>query len=160
MIVRHLTTQTGNLQPQAALPLGSKAKVLHLLARYRRPQLAASLNQLLVTLGLWAAMWPIMWWSLDVGYWLTLLLGVPAACFSVRLFILQHDCSHGSFFQSRAANEFVGFVLGVLTMTSYHCWRRQHATHHATNGNLDQRGMGDIDTKTVSEYVAMSWWGA
>ena len=137
----------------------STGTVTRLLARYRRPQLAASLFQLLVTLGLWAAMWPIMWWSLDVGYWLTLLLAVPAAFFTVRLFILQHDCGHGSFFQSRAANEFVGFVLGVLTMTPYHCWRRQHAMHHATNGNLDHRGIGDIDTITVSEYIAMSWWG-
>ncbi len=104
-------------------------------------------------------MWPIMWWSLDVGYWLTLLLAVPAAFFSIRLFILQHDCGHGSFFQSRVANEIVGFVLGVITMTPYQCWRRQHATHHATNGNLDQRGIGDIDTRTVSEYMALSWRG-
>jgi len=137
----------------------SKSSIAGLLVRYRRPQLAASLHQLLVTLGLWAAMWPIMWWSLDVSYWLTLLLAVPAAFFSVRLFILQHDCGHGSFFQSRAANDSVGFVLGALTMTPYLCWRRQHATHHASNGKLDHRGIGDIDTMTVSEYVAMSWWG-
>ena len=138
-------------------PNGSSTAAL--LARYRGPGYAASLVQLLVTLGLWAAMWPIMWWSLDVGYWLTLLLALPAAFFSVRLFILQHDCGHGSFFRSRTANECVGFVLGVLTMTPYHCWRRQHATHHATNGNLDRRGIGDIDTKTVNEYGAMSWCG-
>ena len=136
-----------------------KSATARLLAAYRRPQLGASLFQLGVTFGLWAIMWPIMWWSLGVSYWLTLALAVPTAFFTVRLFILQHDCGHGSFFQSRAANEIVGFILGVVTMTPYHCWRRQHATHHATNGNLDQRGMGDIDTFTVSEYFALSWWG-
>ena len=136
-----------------------RSSIAQLLARYRGPRLAASLYQLLVTLGLWALMWPIMWWSLDVGYWLTLLLALPAALFSVRLFILQHDCGHGSFFRSRAANESVGFVLGMLTMTPYHCWRREHATHHAGNGNLDHRGIGDINTMTVNEYAAMSWWG-
>ena len=138
---------------------GSRSSISQLLGRYRRPQLIASFYQLGVTLAVWAAMWPIMWWSLDVGYWLTLLLALPTACFSVRLFILQHDCGHGSFFPSRAANGLVGVVLGVLTVTPYHCWRRQHATHHATTGNLDRRGIGDIDTKTVNEYVAMSWLG-
>ena len=153
------------MQPNANPPTAidheapCRSATAHLLARYRGPQLTASLYQLLLTLGLWAAMWPILWWSLDLGYWLTLLLAVPAAFFNVRLFVLQHDCGHGSFLQSRAANSLVGFVLGVLTLTPYHCWRRQHATHHATNGNLDQRGIGDVDTKTVSEYLAMPWWG-
>jgi omega-6 fatty acid desaturase (delta-12 desaturase) len=137
----------------------SAGEITRLLAAYRRPGLAASLFQLLVTLGLWAAMWPIMWWSLGTGYWLTLLLAVPAACFSVRLFILQHDCGHGSFFRSRRANEWVGRLLAVVTLTPYHCWRRQHATHHANTGNLDRRGLGDLDTRTVSEYLAMSWFG-
>ena len=69
-----------------------RSSLAHLLARYRRPATAASLFQLLITLGLWATIWPVMWWSLGVGYWLTLLLAAPAAFFSVRLFILQHDC--------------------------------------------------------------------
>lgn len=129
-----------------------------LLARYRQPRLGASLFQLAVTLGLWATMWPIMWWSLDVAYWLTLLLAVPAAFLSVRLFVLQHDCGHGSFFRSRVLNERIGAALGVLTMTPYECWRRQHAIHHAGNGNLDHRGIGDIGTMTVEEYHAASRW--
>ena len=145
------------MQPIANDPDDARS-LARLLVRYRQPGLGASLFQLLITLGLWAAMWPIMWWSLDVSYWLTLLMTVPAAFFSVRLFILQHDCGHGSFFRSQTANEVVGCVLGTLTMTPYHCWRRQHATHHATTGNLDRRGIGDINTNTVSEYFAMSWW--
>ena len=129
-----------------------------LLARYRTPHLALSLFQLFSTLGLWAAMWPVMWWGLHVSYWLTLSMALPTAFFTVRLFILQHDCGHGSFFRSQALNQIVGSVLGMLIMTPFHCWRRQHAMHHATNGNLDHRGIGDIDTITVREYVTMSGW--
>ena len=104
-------------------------------------------------------LWAVMWWSLDVGYWLTLLLAVPAAGFIVRLFIIQHDCGHGAFFRQRAANSWVGRVLGVLTLTPYDYWKHNHAIHHATSSNLDRRGIGDIDLLTVDEYRRKSWWG-
>jgi len=100
-----------------------------------------------------------MWAALYFGYWIGLLLVVPAAGFLVRLFMIQHDCGHGSFFRGRLANDWVGRVLGVLTLTPYDFWRRTHAAHHASSGNLDQRGMGDIDTLTVREYLALSRLG-
>jgi omega-6 fatty acid desaturase (delta-12 desaturase) len=96
--------------------------------------------------------------SLEYSYWITLLLALPAAGFLVRLFIIQHDCGHGSFFRSRAANNTLGFVLGILTLTPYAYWRKAHAIHHATSGNLDHRGFGDISTLTVKEYLALTRW--
>jgi omega-6 fatty acid desaturase (delta-12 desaturase) len=89
-------------------------------------------------------------------YWLTLLLAVPAAGLLIRLFIIQHDCGHGSFFPSRRANDILGRSLSVLTLTPYASWARGHSAHHASAGNLDRRGRGDVDTWTVSEYVDAS----
>ena len=83
-------------------------------------------------------------------YWLTLLLSFPAAGLLVRLFIFQHDCGHGSFFASRTANDRLGRALSVLTLTPYASWSRGHAAHHASAGNLERRGRGDVDTWTVS----------
>ena len=101
-----------------------------------------------------------MWAALDLGYWLCLLLAVPAAGFLVRLFMIQHDCGHGAFFhRHRVANDWVGRLIGVLTLTPYDVWRCTHAIHHSTSGNLDRRGTGDIDTLTVYEYLARSRWG-
>lgn len=100
-----------------------------------------------------------MWAALDLGYWLVLLLAVPAAGLLVRLFMIQHDCGHGSFFRSRLANDWTGRIIGVLTLTPYGFWRRTHALHHASSGNLDRRGFGDVDTLTVAEYRARSTWG-
>jgi omega-6 fatty acid desaturase (delta-12 desaturase) len=96
-----------------------------------------------------------MWLTLPLGYWLTLLLALPAAGLLVRLFVVQHDCGHGSFFRHRLANDWVGRVIGVVTLTPYDFWRRAHALHHAGSGNLDRRGIGDIDTLTVREFLAL-----
>src|SRR5207244_10713245 len=96
---------------------------------------------------------------LHIGYWLCLLLAVPSAGFLVRLFMIQHDCGHGAFFHRRGTNDWVGRVIGVLTFTPYDFWRRTHAAHHATSGNLDRRGLGDIETLTLREYRARSPWG-
>jgi omega-6 fatty acid desaturase (delta-12 desaturase) len=96
--------------------------------------------------------------SLQYGYWLTLLLAVPAAGLVVRLFMIQHDCGHGAFFRSRAANDMIGRMIGVLTLTPYAQWRKAHAIHHATSGNLDRRGIGDVDVLTVREYLALPPW--
>jgi omega-6 fatty acid desaturase (delta-12 desaturase) len=87
-------------------------------------------------------------------YWLTLLLALPAAGLLVRLFIIQHDCGHGSFFRSRAANDRLGRALSVLTLTPYGSWAQGHAEHHASTGNLDRRGRGDVETWTLAEYEA------
>ncbi|HMA39648.1 MAG TPA: fatty acid desaturase [Gemmatimonadales bacterium] len=129
------------------------------LAPFRRPSTARSVWQLVSTALLLAGAWTLMYFSLGVGYWLTLILAVPAAFFLVRLFIVQHDCGHGSFFRSPRVADIVGSALGVLTLTPYHYWKKAHAMHHATSGNLEHRGFGDIDTLTVDEYLALSRWG-
>jgi acyl-lipid omega-6 desaturase (Delta-12 desaturase) len=116
--------------------------------------------QLLTTGLLFIAGWSAMavGVKLDWNYGLVLLLALPVAGFCVRLFILQHDCGHGSFFGSRRLNDAVGRVLGVITLMPYAYWRHTHAIHHATSGNLDRRGIGDIVTRTVSEYVEAGRW--
>lgn len=145
---------------QSLLATGLEARDwLQVLARYREPDHARSILELAVTIAAFAALWVLAWAAMSVGYWLTLLLAIPAAGFLVRLFLIQHDCGHGAFFRKRAANDWVGRALGILTFTPYDVWRRSHAIHHASSGNLDQRGIGDIDTLTVREYLARSWWG-
>ena len=126
------------------------------LANYRKPSIFRSLFEIAVTLGSLAVLWLLMWLSLDLSSWLCLLLAIPAAGFLVRLFLIQHDCGHGAFFRRRWTNDWVGRALGIITLTPYDFWRRTHAIHHATSGNLDQRGLGDIDTLTVKEYLSLS----
>lgn len=129
-----------------------------ILGPYAKPSVGRSVFQLLNSAVPYAVVWFLMLASLEVSYWLTLLLALPAAGFLVRLFIIQHDCGHGAFFRSRAANNALGSLLGVLTLTPYAYWRRTHAIHHATSGNLDHRGSGDVTTLTVEEYRALSRW--
>src|ERR1700680_828025 len=130
-----------------------------LLARYRAPSVARSTTELVITAVPLVLVWILMWATLGVGYWLCLLLAIPAAGLLVRLFMIQHDCGHGAFFRHRLANVCVGRVIGVLTLTPYDFWRSTHAIHHSTSGNLDRRGTGDIDTLTVREYMARSRLG-
>ena len=111
-----------------------------------------SLFQLITTGTAFAALLVVMAALSHGHYWLTLLLAVPAAGLLVRLFIIQHDCGHGSFFKSRRANDLVGRMLSVPTLTPYYSWAQGHAAHHASTGNLDRRGRGDVDTWTVAEY--------
>jgi omega-6 fatty acid desaturase (delta-12 desaturase) len=129
-----------------------------ILARYRSPSPARSIIELVITAGPFVLLWFLMWAALDLGYWVCLLLAVPAAGFLVRLFMIQHDCGHGAFFHRRLANDWIGRTISVFTLTPYDFWRRTHAVHHATSGNLDRRGTGDIDTLTVREYLALSRW--
>ena len=112
----------------------------------------SSALQLTTTLALFFGFWILAWLSLDVSYLLTLLLGIPAAGFLVRLFMIQHDCGHGSYFKSKKLRDSVGFFLGCLTLTPYHYWKTTHAYHHSHSGDLDFRGFGDIKTWTVKEY--------
>ncbi len=109
----------------------------------------------MLTAGAFLGLWIAAWAAAEHAYWLSLLLTVPTAGFLVRLFIIQHDCGHGSYFRSRWANDWVGRVIGVLVLTPYDHWRRAHAMHHATSGNLDRRGVGDIRTLTVDEYRSL-----
>jgi len=140
-----------------ALPPSSDARSwTQRLVRYRQPSDGRGLFEIAITVVPLAALWALMWWSLNVGYWLTLLLAIPAAGFLVRLFMILHDCAHGSFFRHRLLNDWIGRAIGILTVTPYDHWRRTHALHHAGTGNLDRRGFGDINTLTVAEYRARS----
>jgi len=113
-----------------------------------------SVTQLLTSVVPFALLWYVAYRSLAVGYWLTLILSVPTAGFLIRMFIIQHDCGHGSFFKSRAARDWVGRCIGVILLTPYDYWKRTHAYHHAHSGDLDFRGFGDVETFTVAEYLS------
>jgi len=123
--------------------------------KYKGGEASKSVFQLVTTLALFAVNFGAMVYSLNVSYLLTLLLLIPASGLLIRVFIFQHDCGHGSFFKSKAANDWVGRFLGVLTVTPYDFWRRAHNLHHATSGNLDSRSIGGIDTVTMDEYAAL-----
>jgi len=128
-------------------------------ARYGTPDPTRSVFELIATGVPFVLLWALMHFCLErFGYAACLLLALPTAGFLVRLFMVQHDCGHGSFFRRRAANDWVGRALGVLTLTPYDYWRRTHAVHHATTGNLDRRGIGDVQLLTLAEYAALPRW--
>jgi acyl-lipid omega-6 desaturase (Delta-12 desaturase) len=129
-----------------------------LVTHYQQPDLRKSIWQIVNSYSGLLLCWFLMYWSLDVGYWLTLLLSVPAAGFLVRIFIIQHDCGHGSFFKARNANDAVGIVCGILTLVPYKFWRKSHAVHHAHHAELEERGIGDVWTMTTTEYFQAGWW--
>lgn len=123
-----------------------------IIAKYTQPDPLKSWWQIINSFVPYFALWALMIYSLDYSYWYTLALSIPAAGFLVRIFIIFHDCGHGSFFKSARLNRIVGIVAGLLTLTPYHKWHYQHQIHHQTVGNLDKRGMGDVMTLTVEEY--------
>ena len=117
-----------------------------------------SILQLLTTVIPLAGLWTAMILTVDDANWVTLLLSVPAAAFTVRLFIIQHDCGHRSFFHSRRLNDVLGTLIGIITLTPHDYWRRAHNIHHANCGNLQKRGIGDLRILTVAEYTALPGW--
>jgi acyl-lipid omega-6 desaturase (Delta-12 desaturase) len=131
---------------------------LPILNAYRAPNPLRGLFEIVITAVPFALLWIAMWTSLQWSYLLSLAIAVPAAGLVVRLFMIQHDCGHGAFFRRRLANDWTGRALSVLTFTPYDTWRRSHAVHHASSGNLDRRGIGDITTLTVVEYLARPKW--
>lgn len=145
-----------NYESEVAL---AKPMWTKLVAQYQQPNVRISVWQVLNSLGAFCLLWALMVLSLRYSYLLTLLLAIPTAGFVIRLFIIQHDCGHGSFFKSRLANDLVGSLLSVLTFTPYFYWRKSHAIHHAHASNLEERGIGDIYTMTVNEYIQASRWG-
>ncbi|WOO39832.1 fatty acid desaturase [Rubellicoccus peritrichatus] len=124
--------------------------------KYQKPTLRQSIWQITNTLVPYIALWTAMYFTVSLSWPLTLALAVIAGAVLVRIFIIFHDCGHGSYFKSKRANDIVGYLSGVLTFTPYRHWRWQHAVHHGTSGNLDQRGDGDIWTMTVNEYLDAS----
>lgn len=125
---------------------------------YKGADARRSIFQLVTTLALFIGTCALMLYSMNVSYWITAALVLPTAGLLTRIFIFQHDCGHGSFFNSKAANDWTGRLLGILTVTPYDFWRRAHNKHHATSGDLDRRSIGGIDTITVREYQALSKW--
>ena len=150
----HDTSTAGPAIPENAF------KWAQTLARYRQPNTPRSIFEITVSFLPLAALWVLACWTFHIGFWwLSLLLTIPASGFLVRLFMIQHDCGHGAFFRHRLANDWIGRAIGVLTLTPYDFWRETHAEHHATSGNLDRRGIGDLDMLTVREYLALPWLG-
>jgi acyl-lipid omega-6 desaturase (Delta-12 desaturase) len=129
------------------------------LAPYTVSRTSRALLDLATSVVPYLALTAAMYALTSVSTWLVLALAPLAAGFLLRTFIVFHDCTHGSFLPSRRANKWVGIVCGVIVFTPFHSWRHEHAVHHATAGDLDQRGMGDVDTLTVAEYVGLSWLG-
>jgi acyl-lipid omega-6 desaturase (Delta-12 desaturase) len=129
-----------------------------IVAKYQQPSLLRALWQIINTFGPCSLLWYLMCLSLPVSWWLVVPLAILAGAFTVRIFIIFHDCGHGSYFRSRRANDIVGFISGVLTFTPYYHWRWEHNIHHASSGHLDKRGVGDIWTMTVQEYLEASRW--
>ena len=146
-----MSANTATVAPEAP-----GTNLLRALSKYERPNLRKAVWQLVNTLTPYVALWALMAYLVRQGhsYWFTLALAVVAAALLVRIFIVFHDCGHGSFFVSRRANRIVGYLTGVLTCTPYEDWRHVHAAHHATTGDLDRRGRGDVWTLTVKEYLA------
>jgi omega-6 fatty acid desaturase (delta-12 desaturase) len=127
------------------------------LAPYAKPNIGRSVLDIATSVVPYLALSYLMYLSLSVSYLLVLVIAVPAAGFLLRTYILFHDCTHGSFLPSKRANAWLGMVLGLIVFSPFHSWRHNHAVHHATSGDLDRRGVGDVPTLTVAEYSALPW---
>jgi acyl-lipid omega-6 desaturase (Delta-12 desaturase) len=152
------STGPGRTQQRPRRALAGVEERKRAVAPFQVPSTWRAVLQIVNTLGPIVVLWYLMSVSLSVSLWLALPLAVLVGALLVRVFIIFHDCGHGSFFRSRLANDVTGLVAGVLTFTPYYHWRWQHAQHHATSGRLDRRGTGDVWTMTVQEYLEASRW--
>ncbi len=146
--------------PQAAKER-HKAEVARwkkIVAPFEKPSASRAIWQLVSTLGAYLITWALMWWMLQASWWFTLPFIVISGMIMTRIFVLFHDCCHGSFLPSNRANRIIGYLLGVLVFTPYRHWRWEHSVHHAHAGDLDRRGVGDVWTMTVDEYQAAHWF--
>lgn len=125
---------------------------------YEKSNFKISVGQLLNTFLPFILLWVFAYLSLEISYWLSLGLAILASGFLVRIFIIFHDCCHQSFFKSRKANDILGTISGIIALFPYEQWKRSHSIHHATSGNLNKRGIGDIWVLTVEEYVSAPFW--
>jgi len=138
--------------------MGGKIAWQKIVSVYAKPDMRKSIWQIVNTLLPFLALFYLAMRSVDISLWLTVPLTLLIAGFMMRAFIIFHDCGHGSFFKSQRANDWTGIITGLLAFTPYYRWKREHAIHHATSGDLDRRGAGDIYTMTVREYLASPWW--
>lgn len=134
------------------------AQLRKFVAPFEKADVKASVRQLVNTIPPFILAWFLAYQALDVSIWLTIALSVVAAAFVIRTFIIFHDCTHGSFFKNKKANAIVGTITGIMTLFAYEKWKREHSIHHASSGNLDKRGVGDIWVMTIEEYVEASKW--
>jgi omega-6 fatty acid desaturase (delta-12 desaturase) len=141
-----------------ASPTAEVAEWKAIVAKYQKSSTWRALWQIVDTLVPYAGLWYLMYLCLAISWWLVVPLAMLAGAFLVRIFIIFHDCGHGSFFKSKIANDTVGFITGILTFTPYYHWRWEHAIHHGSAGDLDRRGTGDVWTLTVQEYLESSRW--
>jgi omega-6 fatty acid desaturase (delta-12 desaturase) len=137
--------------------MGDATSVVRVLDPYAEPRLRRSLADLATSIVPYLALLVAMYFALRVSIVLTLLLAVPAAGFMIRTFIVFHDCAHGSFLRTKRGNELLGAAVGILVWLPFRSWRHEHAVHHATSGDLDRRGVGDITTLTITEYLERPW---
>ncbi|MGQ8337195.1 fatty acid desaturase [Sunxiuqinia sp. A32] len=128
------------------------------LEQYSKPDTRKSILQIINTFLPYIGIWILIFYSFTISYWISAFLIILAAGFLVRLFIIFHDCGHGSFFKSKKANTIIGMLFGILAFTPYYKWHNQHMRHHATVGNLDKRGEGDVWTMTREEYLNANKW--
>lgn len=138
-------------------PAPNPRELARQLNRFTSPHLTRSIWEAGVTFAPFAALFTALLFAVQAGYYAALLATPLAGLFLLRLFIIQHDCSHGSYFSQKSANNWLGRAISVLTLTPYDSWKRSHTLHHANTGNLDARGFGDVDTLTVREYGALGW---
>jgi len=143
-------------QPAGLQPENSSWR--QIVAKYQQPAPWRAVWQVVNTLLPYGGLWYLMYLSLSVSYWLTVPLILLAGGFLVRVFIIFHDCGHGSFVKSRVANDVTGILTGALCFTPYYRWRWEHSVHHSSAGDLDRRGTGDVWTLTVQEYLEASRW--
>lgn len=146
------------LPPQSSRPAIPRPPWKDAVAPYQHSSVWRGIWQLVNTLVPYVALWYLTYRSLAASIWLAVPLALLSGGFLVRVFIIFHDCTHGSFFKSRLANEWVGCLTGLLCFTPFHRWRREHSIHHASAGDLDRRGTGDVWTLTVQEYLEASRW--
>lgn len=132
---------------------------IKVLSTYREPSALRSAFELAVTIVPFVLLWALAWYALSISAWLTLAISLCNAAFLLRLFAIQHDCGHAAFFKNRTLSDWTGRVIGVLTLTPYDVWKRSHAIHHGSSGNLARRGIGDVYTMTVDEYRGKSLFG-
>ena len=144
--------------PNDNKPKIETAEWKQMVAQFQQPSTPRAVWQIVNTVVPFAALWYLMYLSRAISWWLVVPLAMLAGAFAVRIFIIFHDCGHGSYFKSRWANDLTGFLAGVLTFTPYYHWRWEHSIHHASSGHLDKRGVGDIWTLTVQEYLESSRW--
>ncbi|MBI5801910.1 MAG: fatty acid desaturase [Verrucomicrobia bacterium] len=149
---------SAELNPSPGQRQADTQKWKEVVLQFQQPSLVRALWQVVNTFGSYAFLWYLMYLSRAVSWWITVPLAMLAGAFLVRVFIIFHDCGHGSFFKSKTANDVLGFICGLLTLTPYYHWRWEHSIHHATAGDLDRRNVGDIWTMTVQEYLEASRW--